>query len=151
MNIEQKAREVAEHSGALFCRSCGKLRTRDTCRSFQKENGKGLRLYFLCRDCERAKSRLRDRNKYPVKGGKWRYSKKSVARAKVASALRNGTLVRKPCEVCGAKAQAHHSNYDEPLNVRWLCRTHHGMEHWMPTASPLVEAAIRARGQKETA
>jgi hypothetical protein len=41
-------------------------------------------------------------------------------------ALRTGRLVRQPCEVCGAEqTEAHHDDYDKPLQVRWLCRTHH--------------------------
>ena len=47
----------------------------------------------------------------------------------VSNALRNGTLVRGPCEVCGDKAQAHHDDYRKPLVVRWLCRKHHLQHH----------------------
>lgn len=34
------------------------------------------------------------------------------------------------CEKCGApKAHAHHDDYTKPLDVRWLCRSCHGVEH----------------------
>lgn len=50
--------------------------------------------------------------------------------AQVHRAIRVGTLVRKPCEVCGAaKTDAHHDDYSKPLAVRWLCRRHHQQHH----------------------
>ena len=52
------------------------------------------------------------------------------ARNAVNNALRAGTLVRKPCEVCGAvKSEGHHDDYSKPLEVRWLCRLHHTQHH----------------------
>lgn len=52
------------------------------------------------------------------------------ARRAVANALTRGRLERQPCEVCGdAESQAHHEDYRKPLEVRWLCRIHHGMVH----------------------
>lgn len=54
------------------------------------------------------------------------------ARVTVHNALRRGTLVRRPCEVCNdPKTEAHHTDYARPLDVRWLCRKHHGMAHRM--------------------
>lgn len=49
----------------------------------------------------------------------------------VFSAVRRGSLVRQPCEVCGtARTDAHHPHgYDRPLDVAWLCRVHHFAEH----------------------
>jgi len=45
-------------------------------------------------------------------------------------AIRRGKLVRLPCEVCGKKrVDGHHSDYNRPLDVKWLCRTHHIEEH----------------------
>ena len=41
----------------------------------------------------------------------------------------NGVLVKLPCEVCGAGAQAHHEDYLKPLDVRWLCPVHHRQRH----------------------
>ena len=51
------------------------------------------------------------------------------AHARVHNALAAGKLTRKPCEVCGAKAHAHHDDYSKPLDVRWLCPVHHKMVH----------------------
>ncbi|MEE2859663.1 MAG: hypothetical protein ACU0DH_05990 [Paracoccus sp. (in: a-proteobacteria)] len=49
----------------------------------------------------------------------------------VHRALGTGQLQKQPCEVCGAKAvDAHHDRYEEPLNVRWLCRRHHTKLHY---------------------
>jgi predicted acetyltransferase len=42
------------------------------------------------------------------------------------SALASGKVVRKPCIFCGNTAsQGHHQDYSKPLEVVWLCRTHH--------------------------
>jgi hypothetical protein len=55
---------------------------------------------------------------------------KRAAHVAVGNALRDGKLTRNPCEVCGeAKAQAHHDDYSKPLDVRWLCTTHHAEWH----------------------
>jgi hypothetical protein len=58
-----------------------------------------------------------------------RPAQKRAANQAVSNAVRDGRLVRQPCEVCGAeKAEAHHDDYSKPLDVRWLCRKHH-LEH----------------------
>lgn len=45
-------------------------------------------------------------------------------------AIRTGAIKRGCCEVCGKpNADGHHDDYSKPLNVRWLCRTHHIKEH----------------------
>ena len=37
-----------------------------------------------------------------------------------------GLLKDKPCLVCGSeKVEAHHIDYKQPLNVRWLCHKDH--------------------------
>lgn len=56
--------------------------------------------------------------------------KKRSARNKLNAAIRNNQITRQPCEVCGKeKVDAHHDDYDKPLEVRWLCRTHHSRLH----------------------
>ena len=43
--------------------------------------------------------------------------------------LRRGLIQRQGGEVCGARAEMHHDDYDQPLAVRWLCRRHHLAHH----------------------
>ena len=55
---------------------------------------------------------------------------KRDAREQVRNAVRRGDLERLPCEVCGAlPSQGHHEDYEKPLDVMWLCRTHHTELH----------------------
>lgn len=60
-----------------------------------------------------------------------RHPEKAKARDAVKYALRVGKLVRQPCEVCGAheRIHAHHEDYSKPLEVMWLCPTHHTEVH----------------------
>jgi hypothetical protein len=52
---------------------------------------------------------------------------KYKARTAVGNAVRDGRLIKGPCEVCGTtkRVQAHHHDYSKPLDVRWLCFQHH--------------------------
>jgi len=44
--------------------------------------------------------------------------------------IKKGLIFRGICEKCGeGDAQAHHDDYNFPLKIRWLCRTHHGEFH----------------------
>lgn len=46
------------------------------------------------------------------------------------SALKRGLVIQMPCRVCGnLDAEAHHPDYDRPMDVDWLCRRHHKAEH----------------------
>ena len=52
------------------------------------------------------------------------------ARTAVGNAVRDGRLIKDPCEVCGAaKVEGHHDDYAKPLEVRWFCRMHHKAHH----------------------
>lgn len=58
------------------------------------------------------------------------YWKKVRARGMVNAHISRGKLARKPCENCGnEKSQAHHHDYDKPLDVHWLCVVCHTKEH----------------------
>lgn len=55
---------------------------------------------------------------------------KRAAQVAVGNAIRGGRMTRQPCEVCGKEqAHAHHDDYSKPLDVRWLCTTHHAEWH----------------------
>jgi hypothetical protein len=49
----------------------------------------------------------------------------------VQTARCNGSLIPQSCEVCGGNrfVEAHHDDYAAPLDVRWLCRSHHKQHH----------------------
>lgn len=55
--------------------------------------------------------------------------KRRKARSDLNHHMRDKGLERQPCEVCGTKAEAHHDDYDKPLDVRWLCFKHHRAHH----------------------
>jgi hypothetical protein len=59
------------------------------------------------------------------------YSNQYKAQTMINNFIRDGKLFRKPCEVCGTEESihAHHDDYLEPLNVRWLCCAHHKQWH----------------------
>jgi hypothetical protein len=61
----------------------------------------------------------------------WKVEHPNRRRAQVllGSAVRTGKVERLPCFVCGEKAEAHHPDYDRPLDVVWLCRPHHMQAH----------------------
>lgn len=42
-------------------------------------------------------------------------------------ALRDGQLVKGPCEVCGTteNIEGHHEDHNKPREVHWLCSPHH--------------------------
>jgi hypothetical protein len=63
---------------------------------------------------------------------RWRQQnpEKAAAHRAVRRALRAGELQKQPCEVCeAADVHAHHDNYGQPLQVRWLCPLHHVAHH----------------------
>jgi len=55
--------------------------------------------------------------------------KKRAARRKVSTEIEAGRLVRGKCKTCGkTNADAHHEDYDKPLDVQWFCRRCHFAE-----------------------
>lgn len=52
--------------------------------------------------------------------------KKAHARSYLHTYVKRGLVAKLPCSVCGEiKVEAHHADYDRPLEVVWLCRKHH--------------------------
>lgn len=59
-----------------------------------------------------------------------KYPEKSKARAILNHTLKKGEVVKLPCYVCGVtKVEAHHQDYNKPLEVIWVCRLHHNKIH----------------------
>ena len=63
------------------------------------------------------------------------YRKNNPAKARahdlVSYAKKIGHLSPEPCQICGStkNIHAHHDDYAKPLNVRWLCASHHKQWH----------------------
>jgi hypothetical protein len=75
-----------------------------------------------------------------------------AARATARQSKARGTLVPQPCLVCGAgNAQMHHVDYDRPLDVAWLCDTHHKGWHRFWRALVLEQFELWVAEQKQRA
>lgn len=58
------------------------------------------------------------------------HAEKINARRLFRNAYRRKEIIKGNCEVCGAeRVDAHHDDYSKPLDIRWLCRTHHAEHH----------------------
>lgn len=56
---------------------------------------------------------------------------KRNVRDKVYCAVKKGTLIKQPCCKCGnEKAEAHHEDYNKPLEIIWLCKQCHAALHY---------------------
>lgn len=52
------------------------------------------------------------------------------ATKKLRRAVYLGRIVRLPCLVCGkTPSEGHHADYERPLDVMWLCASHHRQAH----------------------
>ncbi len=59
-----------------------------------------------------------------------RNPEKNAAHTAVGNAVRDGRLIRAPCQKCGShRSEAHHEDYSRPLSVRWLCKLCHEAVH----------------------
>jgi hypothetical protein len=89
--------------------------------------------HFCCRKCYSLyRTNLLPREEQPSYGTGYSDAERKL-RAKARSIfnhyLRDNHMNRQPCEICGAKAEAHHDDYTKPLEVRWLCFKHHREWH----------------------
>lgn len=96
--------------------------------------GDGRIKWDKCKECSKVYKRqhyLKNKENYAAKKrSRQRNSSKHKSVSAVYHAIKAGKLVRQPCEECGAeKAEAHHDDYAKPLEVRWLCRSHHRQWH----------------------
>jgi hypothetical protein len=130
------------------CSDCG---TKKPTTQFYKNRRMADGLFAKCKKCVlkecaeyrrtnlekvRAADRLRGtgnsrrikRNGY-VKTWREKNPRKYAAQVLLNNAIRAGKVTRQPCRVCGEKAQAHHENYDKPLEVVWFCAVHHVQRH----------------------
>lgn len=138
--IEKPLTEYYAHKSMLDghlnkCKSCVRLRVLKN----TKENSE----YYKQYDKKRAMlpNRVEAREKYAktekgkeaAKRARKKYMElnplRRSAHIAVGNAIRDGKLQKLPCFICGAIAEAHHPDYGRPLDVVWLCKTHHQETH----------------------
>ena len=106
------------------CKDCRKL----VVRQYRDENAEKVKAY----DRERGKLEHR-KERCTINTRKRRRDPDGymAAHNAVARALKKGTIEREPCCMCGTseKIHAHHDDYLKPLEVMWLCVTHHKSRH----------------------
>lgn len=123
--------------GKKVCSRCKQTFPRDLEHFHRnRSNNDGLGTY--CKVCARQYVKHKTQTDADYKSKQSEYSTRSMAkhsrrhacRLITRKAIDGGLLVRQPCEVCGiTPANAHHDDYDRPLDVRWLCVRHHAALH----------------------
>ena len=135
------------HVGDTFLKTCFKCGESKPESEFYAHRETADRLLGKCKTCTRkdvstnrrtsGRSREydRERSKTPARKAlaaansiAWakRHPDRDRAQKKAQAAVRSGTLVRRPCRVCGdPNVHAHHADYAKPLDVDWLCPLHH--------------------------
>lgn len=83
-----------------------------------------------CKPCHAAYYRERRKYLADAPDNEGQKIKRSV-RVLTRNYITAGKLIKEPCEVCGTDkdVEAHHDDYNKPLDVRWLCRKHHREHH----------------------
>jgi|LSQX01.1.fsa_nt_gb hypothetical protein len=118
------------------CKECNKLDVREN----RKKNIEYYREYDRSRanQPQRADARHEyqksERGRSVLSKAKALYiknnAKKRSSHTKIRNGIRDGIIFPLPCEICGhEKTEAHHSHYDLPLHVTWLCSKHHAKLH----------------------
>jgi hypothetical protein len=107
---------------ASYCKDCDRLICRASRAAHLEAHRAVDKAYY-----ERHKERIRARHT----AHRIKYKDRHAAHKLVFRALAKGILTKQPCEMCGSlTVQAHHDDYGKPLEVRWLCLSHHMRLHW---------------------
>ena len=105
---------------AVYCKKCRSQKMKASREYHRKYNA-----WRYNNDPEFRKRKIATNNKYQE------YNKlKNQARWTVKNALKNKTLLKKPCMICKKnRVEAHHIDYKKPLEIIWLCSLHHKQIH----------------------
>lgn len=113
INIKRRLPESREKRSA-------KRRDRHTNATEEKKEAKARR---------RAQQRVNGKQQRAVYINANRIKINAISR--VNKAVKNGSIIRGLCEVCGSEKHihGHHDDYAKPLDIRWLCSYHHKKWH----------------------
>ena len=121
---EFQIRRASKDGLTASCKEC--LRARDAAR-YPKEREARLLQSKAYMSTPRGKAV----HKKAIKAWQEKNAIRRAAHVIFGNAIKNGKIMKQPCFVCGKKAEAHHPDYSRPLDVVWLCPTHHKEVHSM--------------------
>ena len=104
---------------------------------FSKDRSRSDGLSNKCKNCDNKKRRKyyqENKSKESKRYAEYYKNHPKAKKAKdlVAQAVKNGILIRpEVCSICDKKGiiEGHHEDYDKPLEVQWLCLSHHRKLH----------------------
>ena len=118
------------------CKECRKLRVRENRREkvdyykdYEKSRARDPGRMAARREYQKTEA---GKIAHAKAGKKWNEKNpiKRAAHTACGNAMRDGKLIKMPCEICGEKkVYAHHDDYAKIFDVRWLCDTHHNDWH----------------------
>lgn len=130
---------IKENPRDAYCHSCKRIKAavKSSLQGKRFKNNEGRKIN--CSKCNQPKEDNYLNNSYCRRCRiAWRRDNlseeqrfKEAVRGITARKIKQGVLVRLPCEVCNTDVDvhAHHDDYMKPLDVRWLCRKHHQEHH----------------------
>ena len=134
------------------CKACRMRRWKEDMQEHPDKNRLRANNYNA-RHRDRAREQSRRKYRRNIEGERLRNlgfirrnKEKRQAQGAVRVALRDGSLVRLPCQHCGsADSQVHHLDYGHPRRVLWLCSVCRG--YMRRKEKPEWCAALAAEGQ----
>jgi len=111
------------------CSCCNEIRSFDF---FHVDKTKSSGYATYCKSCKKEKDKILQKSRvHKNSKEQWRktFPERKNAHSKVFRALKSGKIFKQPCFVCGNVAEAHHPDYSRPLDVVWLCPSHHRQAH----------------------
>lgn len=121
--VSVEATEQRRRLGKYRCKPCDSRVSVESAIRNRERKRRNNSAYHARHSDQRAESTAAYRRRNPLA---------AKAHQAVQTAVRNGTLVRESCATCGSsRTHAHHDDYERPLDVLWLCHTHHMERHAM--------------------
>lgn len=115
------------------CKICKVQITSDNAYKYPRRKS----LMNICKKClveENKKNRADKKEHYREYYKKYYHNKPTIRKrawAKLREAIDRGEIIKKPCAICETtrNIEAHHFDYNKPLEVIWLCKKHHKETH----------------------
>ena len=140
---ETRAKISKANNGNFFaiCDYCGKeYHTKKSAFAKRKR-------HFCCRDCySKYRAELlpkEEQHAYGTGHSQEERAKRKKAREIFNHYVRDKHIKKQPCEMCGNEnVEAHHDDYNRPLEVRWLCFNCHRKWHKEHDNPELLEGGV---------